>query len=114
MRLKAIPSASVLLLVLHVGAVHSASITNRDERDHKVAIIEEGERAREQVLKPSSVLSDICPKGCIVRLNDDETDEYELEGPDVVSIEEGSLYYDGPEATSESAPDADRAQERKR
>jgi hypothetical protein len=43
------------------------------------------------------VLNGICGKGCTVHLNDDEEEEYQLEADDIVSIEEGSLYYDTPD-----------------
>jgi hypothetical protein len=78
------------------SAAAGASLTNRDERDYKVTIIE-GESSREHTLRPAGVLDGICQKGCVIRLNDSEEDEYELEGDEVVSIEDGSLYYDGPD-----------------
>jgi hypothetical protein len=74
---------------------HASSLTNRDGRDFKVTVIEE-RATKDQVLKPSAALQGICLKGCVVRLNDSENDEYELQGSDVVSIEDGHLYYDGP------------------
>ncbi len=58
-------------------------------------------------MKPSAVLEGICAKGCVIRLNDSENDEYELKGSEVVSIEDGYLYYDGPAA--EAVPKADDA-----
>ena len=96
-------------LVLSVAAVFGAetaaavSLTNRDDRDHKIAIIE-GESRQQHTLTPSAVLEGICLKGCVIRLNDSESDEYELEGDEVVSIEEGYLYYDGPDGPAEPSP----------
>jgi hypothetical protein len=84
-------------------AAHAVSITNRDDHDHKVTVIE-GDSKTDHLLKPSQVLADICAKGCTVRLNDDEEDEYQLEPDDVVSIEEGSLYYDNPDTPAPPAP----------
>jgi hypothetical protein len=84
------------------GAV--VSLTNRDARDHKVTIIED-DKKQDHTLTPSAVLEGVCQKGCIIRLNDSENDEYELEGTEVVSIEEGYLYYDGPETPFEASPD---------
>jgi hypothetical protein len=87
------------LVATALSAVHAfavVSITNRDDKDHKLTIVE-GETRTEHVLKPTQVLEGICAKGCVIRLNDSENDEYELEGTEVVSIEEGYLYYDGPE-----------------
>ncbi len=86
----------VVGLLLSSTAAHAVSITNRDDHDHKVTIIE-GDTKTDHVLKPSQVLTGVCTKGCTVRLNDDEDDEYELAANDVVSIEEDSLYYDNPD-----------------
>jgi len=98
----------VLGLLLSSTAAHAVSITNRDDRDHKVTVIE-GDTKTDHVMKPSQVLQGICAKGCTVRLNDDEEDEYELEADDVVSIEEGSLYYDNPDAPTAPAPAGPKA-----
>ena len=84
-------------------AAHAVSITNRDDQDHKVTIIE-GELSAEHMLKPLQALNGICARGCVIRLNDSEDDEYQLEADDVVSIEDGSLYYDGPDAGPEQRP----------
>ncbi len=84
-------------------AAHAVSITNRDDQDHKVTIVE-GDTKTEHVLKPSQVLNGICAKGCTVHLDDDEEEEYQLESNDVVSIEEGSLYYDTPDTPAGPAP----------
>ena len=55
-------------------------------------------------LAPSAVLEGFCPSGCVIRLNDSEDDEYKLEGNEVVSIEEGFVYYDGPDVPEQPAP----------
>ncbi len=91
------------------GAAGEVSITNRDDKDHKLTIIVEGEAQADHVLKPSQVLEGVCAKGCVIRLNDSENDEYELEGGEVVSIEDGYLYYDGPEAPNEGQGGANDA-----
>ena len=83
-----------VLVFSGAGAV-AATISNHDEQDHKLTIIE-GEAKADRVLKPKETLEKICPKGCIVQLNGEEDDEYELEADDVVSIEEGYMYYDTP------------------
>ena len=101
------------LIVTALSTVHAfavVSITNRDDKDHKLTIVE-GEARTDHVLKPTQVLEGICDKGCVIRLNDSDNDEYELEGTEVVSIEEGYLYYDGPEGPAEGqgAGDAGKA-----
>jgi hypothetical protein len=101
--LKRLPCAVALIgLLLSGSAAHAASITNRDEVDRKVTIIE-AETKADYVLQPSQALNDVCAKGCTIRLDDGEDDEYVLEADDVVSIEDGSLYYDTP-ATPDPPP----------
>ena len=82
---------------LTVTWAQAATVTNRDAKEYKLTVLE-GDKAQHHTLKPSAVLPDVCPKGCIVRLNDSENDEYELEGTEIVSIEDGYLYYDVPDA----------------
>jgi hypothetical protein len=93
----------VIVLLSSTAAAHAVTITNRDEQDHKVTVIE-GEIKADHLLKPSQTLNGICAKGCTIRLNDNEDDEYLLEGDDVVSIEDGSLYYEGPDNPAAPAP----------
>ena len=85
------------------SAALALSITNRDDRDHKVTIIEGG-ASKDQTLKPDAMVDGVCTKGCVIRLNDSDDDEYELEGNETVSIEDGYLYYEGPDAPAEAAP----------
>ena len=73
----------VIGLLSSSTAAHAVSITNRDDQDHKVTIIE-GDAKADHVLKPSQVLNGICAKGCTIRLDDNEDDEYQLEADDVV------------------------------
>jgi hypothetical protein len=94
---------SVIGLLLGVTAAHGASITNRDERDHAVTVIE-GEATANHVLKPSQTLSDVCLKGCTIRLDSVDDGEYRLFGGDAVSIEEGTVFYDTPDASIAPAP----------
>lgn len=93
----------VIGLLLSTTAAHAVSITNRDERDYSVTIIE-GEAKADHVLKPSQTLADICLKGCTIRLNNSEDDEYRLTASDVVSIEDGTVYYEGLDASAGPPP----------
>jgi hypothetical protein len=92
-----------LALLASASAAFAVTVTNRDDKDHKLTVIE-GEAKKDLSLKAAGVLENLCPKGCVIRLNDSESDEYELEGTEVVSIEDGYLYYDGPDAPAEPAP----------
>jgi hypothetical protein len=85
--------ASAVTMVFLSSAFAAASVTNRDEKDHKVTIIE-GETKKDYTLKPNEELRDICTAGCVLRLNDSDDDEYQLEAKDIVSIEDSALYYD--------------------
>ncbi len=88
------------------SAAAAVSITNRDDKDHKLTVIEDdGAKKTDIVLKANQVLDNLCAKGCVIRLNDSEEDEYELEGNEAVSIEDGYLYYDTPEPPAEAPKD---------
>lgn len=105
MTLKLVP-AGISAALLLASAVQAASITNRDDVDHKVTIIE-GDAKKDHVLKVNAVLEGICQQGCVVRLNDKvDDDPYELEGSDVISIDGGEFWQDKvdePDAPSSGA-----------
>lgn len=86
-------SACIAVITLLGSAAQAVTVTNRDDREHKITIVE-GEAKTDHVLKPQAVLADLCAKGCILRLNDSDEEEYELEANDAVSIEDGYLYYE--------------------
>jgi hypothetical protein len=96
-------SWSVLFSLLAAVPAHAVSVTNRDDKEHTLTIVE-GDSKQQQVLKPAQLLDGVCLKGCIIRVGTSENDEYELEGSEIVSIEDGYLYYDGPDAAAETAP----------
>lgn len=86
--------------VLFAAPAEALSITNRDDRIHRITIVE-GESRTDHSLAPAATLADVCAEGCVIRLNDSDDDEYELEGPEIVSIEEGHLFYDGTDGSPE-------------
>ncbi len=83
-------TVGVLLFSSNAQAV---SVTNRDDRDHKITVIE-GSAKQDHVLKSDAVLDGICKGGCIIRLDDDDVNPYELQGSEVTSIEGGEIYAD--------------------
>jgi hypothetical protein len=97
---RVIPGFLIALLLLP-SAGHSASITNRDDKDHLVTIIE-GSTQKDHILKPNAVLDGVCEKGCLIRLGDSREDPFELEGSEITSIEEGQLYDDEAGVSSET------------
>ena len=94
-------SGLLIAVLLFPSAALSASITNRDDRDRKVTIIE-GSTPKTLVLKPNEVIDGICKVGCLIRIDDSREDPFELESSDVTSIEGGQLYDDGAVAPTES------------
>ncbi len=104
-------AATLTAALYWVPSACASSITNRDDKDRKITVIE-GKTTKDHVLAPSAALEGICLQGCVVRLNDSQNDEYELKGSEIVSIEDGYLYYDGPPASAvPKADDADRPSE---
>jgi hypothetical protein len=99
---RATHAMAVIGLFMSVSSAHGASISNRDERDYTVTIIE-GEAKADHVLKPSQTLSDVCLKGCIIRVNGSEDDAYRLAGADAVSIEDGTVFYEASDAPADPA-----------
>lgn len=83
----------LIALLLSTSAAQTASITNRDGKDHTVTVIE-GSAQKDHILKPNAVLDGICQKGCLIRLGASREDPFELEGSDKTSIEDGQLYDD--------------------
>lgn len=111
MTLRAQKSFAVLAALFALGlssglATAAVSMVNRDDKDHKLTVIEEGgTKSTDHVLKPSQLLEGVCANGCVIRLNDSEEDEYQLEAGDKVSIEEGYLYYEEPESAQGGSAD---------
>jgi hypothetical protein len=95
--------AFLLAITAWNGAAFAVSVTNRDDKAYKVTVIE-GDAKQDHTVAPAGVIQGVCLKGCLIRLGDSQNDEYELEGTEVVSIEDGYLYYDGPAASTETAP----------
>ena len=90
----------ILAALVGTDAASAVSVTNKDDKDQKLTVVE-GDAKADHVLKPNSSLDGVCLKGCVIRLGDSANDEYELEGTEVVSIEDGYLYYDGPEGADQ-------------
>ena len=87
-------------------------VATRDLKDHLSEYLKRVQAGEEITItshgKPVAKLSPPdavkALKGCVIRLSDSENDEYELEGSEIVSIEDGYLYYDGPDSGAEMAP----------
>jgi hypothetical protein len=69
------------------------TLTNRDATDQKLIIIE-GDKQKERLVKPGEKV-ELCEKSCVIRLPDGE--DYEFDGEETVSLEEGLLFLDNPD-----------------
>ena len=90
----------LIAVLFSASAAQAASITNRDDKDHKVTIVE-GSTQKDHILKPNAVLEGICRTGCLIRLGDSRDDPFELQGSETTSIEEGELYDDEVDVSSD-------------
>lgn len=83
-----------VVLINAFSAAHAASVTNRDDKDHTVTVIE-GSTQIDHVLKKDEVLEGVCLSGCSIRIDGDDVGPYVLEGTEATTIEGGDLYADG-------------------
>ncbi len=83
-----------VVLVSVFSAAQAASVTNRDDKDHTVTIIEE-DIQKDHVLKKDEVLEGVCERGCRIRIDGDDVNPYVLEGTEDTTIEGGDLYAEG-------------------
>ncbi|MFM1816143.1 MAG: hypothetical protein RLZ98_2838 [Pseudomonadota bacterium] len=74
----------------------AATVANKDKQEHQLSI-QERKGEHKASLKPGGKLENICPNGCVLRVGDNPNAVFQLEGDEVVSIENGLLYYDGQE-----------------
>ncbi len=94
--MRALFGAHLIWLICASAATTAAASTiiNKDKQTHAVSIIER--RGSENFkLLPAAKRENICPTGCFIRLNDDSDKQFQLEGNEIVAIENGLLYYVG-------------------
>jgi hypothetical protein len=86
----------------------AAVISNKDSKTYGLIIEERGSQSRHE-LAPGDSLDEVCLRGCVVVLVDVNDGAYQLpEGNEIVTIEDGVLFYDGavaPRPDTESAPE---------
>lgn len=93
-----------LIALAAASRAEALQVTNRDATDHKIAVTEKS-GTQDLVVKASQVLDGICTGGCTIKTQDGE--EYEFDGNEVVSIEEGLMFLDEP--SDAGAPDTGEA-----
>jgi hypothetical protein len=67
------------------------TLRNLEPKPQTVTLIEGGEE-RTLTVGPKQPLAGICPKGCIVELNNG--DRYAFDGPEAIALEDGLLFFD--------------------
>jgi hypothetical protein len=83
----------VALLALWPATPFAITLTNRDSAD-QIMIVFEGDKQNERTIKAGERLQ-LCEKSCVIRLPDGE--DYEFDGTEIVSLQEGLLFLDNPE-----------------
>jgi hypothetical protein len=104
-----------LIALATASHAQALQVTNRDAADHKIFVTDKS-GTQELVVKASQVLDGICTSGCTIKTQDGE--EYEFDGNEIVSIEEGLMFLDEPSDagapdTGEVPPQPDDATEKK-
>lgn len=96
------PAAVVAVAIALVAASEASALTlkNTDTDPQGVTVTEAG-KERQLKLAPGDS-STLCPKGCALKLDNGE--EYEFEGTESVSIEDGVIYIDEGDGGEESEP----------
>jgi hypothetical protein len=94
MSAKAVAALSFVGL-LTVSNALASTITNRDDKTYTISIIL-GTSTKDHVLAPTGTLLKVCERGCVVRIDSNRDEQYQLEGSEIVAIEDGRLFYASP------------------
>jgi hypothetical protein len=89
------------VLMLFAVPAEALTITNSDADSHKITVKVGGD-AKELTIAPQTEVDPPCDKGCTVELESGE--QYEMQGGEQASIEDGVLFVD---AASGAGGDAD-------
>ena len=84
-------AALSLVATLFSTAAFAVTVKNLDQTEYKVTVVE-GPSPQDLSVKPGASLEGICLKGCLIRLNGNTEEPYELEGAEVTTIEKGQLW----------------------
>lgn len=90
--------------VLLFNPAHATTIINRDAAAHNLRIVEGGQ---ERVVRaePSQQFDALCSSSCSLYFNDDP-EAYEIAAGDIVSIEDGQLFFEDPSPESDEPVEA--------
>lgn len=105
MRFVVCVAALGVLTLLATLPARALTISNVDADPHKITVTA-GSDSKELTVEPEKEVEVPCASGCKVKLENDE--EYDLDGGEAVSIEDGIIFIDhAPELDEEDIPDID-------
>ena len=92
-----------VLVLLCTAPAQALTISNIDPDPHTITVTAAGS-SQELKVEPQKEVEAPCSEGCKVKLENGE--EYELEGGDAVSIEDGVIFIDhSPDSDADAAPE---------
>lgn len=98
-----LPACLLAVIAVWCGPAHAATVGNKDGNAYKITIDERGNRSTHEIAAGAQ-LDGVCLKGCILILDGVSDGTYRLpEGNEIVTIEEGVLFYDGAAAPKAEA-----------
>jgi len=84
---------TILVTALTATAAGAVTITNKDGEQRRIVVLGTGDKL-ERAIKPGETIKDLCPRGCVVRIDDRPEWTFRLERGIVVAIEGGEVYYE--------------------
>jgi hypothetical protein len=87
-------TSGVAASVFLVTAAYATTIINRDSAAHSLRIVEGGQE-RIVNAEPSQQFDDLCASSCSLYF-DGDPEAYEIAAGDIVSIEDGQLFFEDP------------------
>jgi hypothetical protein len=96
-----------VLGVLFAVPAEALTITNTDPDPHTITV-KTGSDSKELTIEPQAAVDPPCDKGCTVELESGE--QYEMQGGEEVSIEDGVIFVDAtPAGDDEGGSDSDQS-----
>ena len=97
-----IAGVSVMMAIVTANGAGAQVLNNRDDVSRNVTVMAKSAR-RLVAVEPGKAISDFCPDGCVIRVDEDETRDFLIEGNERLSVENGLVYFDGEIASKDGA-----------
>jgi hypothetical protein len=101
-RLVLVAGVSAMMAMVIVDGAGAQVLNNRDDVSRNVTVMAKSAR-RLVAVEPGKAISDFCPDGCVIRVDEDETRDFLIEGNERLSIGNGLVYFDGEIARKDGA-----------